>query len=402
MTASFWRFEGERAFHAFWFTRELVLIYPTYAIMMGEHGITPAELGVLMAIWAAAAIAFEVPTGALGDRFARRAILITSCLVSAFAFAIWLFAPGFAGFACGFVVWALGSTMASGTDEAYLHEHLAAADAPDEFERVYGRAHVASSMGIVIALVAGGWLAESGYTLPLALSALAPLGAGMIAALAFRNPPRAKTERDAYLTLLRAGIAEVAASRPLQLLVALFALVFSGYGSIEEYVGPFFAEAGMSLAEVGFLYGALFALRAIAVAFAHRFSRLSPLTITLGFAIASGCLLVSPLAAGYWPAVALGVYIALSTIGEIVLMGKLQRDMEGTARATTTSVASMVAELLAIGAFALVGVLAGLWSWGAAFMVFAALSLLIAGAIALAARALEQGTREGFRAGPHQ
>jgi membrane protein implicated in regulation of membrane protease activity len=62
----------------------------------------------------------------------------------------------------------------------------------------------------------------------------------------------------------------------------------------------------------------------------------------------------------------------------------------------------MVAELLAIGAFALVGVLAGLWSWGAAFMVFAALSLLIAGAIALAARALEQGTREGFRAGPHQ
>ena len=58
------------------FLRGLVLIYPTYLIMMEQSGIGPLGLSVLLAIWSGSLLLFEVPSGVLGDLLPRRWLLV--------------------------------------------------------------------------------------------------------------------------------------------------------------------------------------------------------------------------------------------------------------------------------------------------------------------------------------
>jgi len=55
------------AFYSAGGLRELIPIYPLYAIMFGAHGIGAFELSILFAIWATVGIVLEVPSGALAD-----------------------------------------------------------------------------------------------------------------------------------------------------------------------------------------------------------------------------------------------------------------------------------------------------------------------------------------------
>ena len=71
------------------FLHGFVLLYPVYAIFMLDQGLSPLELSWLFIIWSGAAMAFELPTGVLADRFPRRYILIMASIVKAAAFGIW-------------------------------------------------------------------------------------------------------------------------------------------------------------------------------------------------------------------------------------------------------------------------------------------------------------------------
>lgn len=164
----------EWVWYAHGFLRELVLIYPTYAIMMQQGGISAIELSTLFIIWSFALFVFEVPSGILADRISRRNLLVISGMIKGSTFLIWWLVPGFAGYALGFVIWSLGSSLISGTSEALLHDTLEADGTQEQFERIYGWGVAANSIGVAVALLIGGWLAESGFLLPLLLSVITP------------------------------------------------------------------------------------------------------------------------------------------------------------------------------------------------------------------------------------
>src|SRR5262249_38802882 len=116
----------EAAWYAAGYLRELVLIYPTYAIMMSEHGVSPLALSALFILWTGTALALDGPTGALGDRYSRKRLLVASNLVKGLAFLPWLVEPSVFGYALGFVLWGAGSSLGSGTLEAFLYDALRA------------------------------------------------------------------------------------------------------------------------------------------------------------------------------------------------------------------------------------------------------------------------------------
>ena len=88
---------------------DLVPIYPLYALLFADTGLSDAEISVLFALWSAVGIVAEVPSGALADRVGRRTSLVIGALVQAVGYACWVVFPGFPGFAAGFVLWGLGS-----------------------------------------------------------------------------------------------------------------------------------------------------------------------------------------------------------------------------------------------------------------------------------------------------
>src|SRR5262245_43560047 len=100
-------------------------VFPVYALLFAEHGVSPGGIATLLILWSSAGLGLEVPSGAWADTISRRSLLSISAVVYAGAFATWALWPAYPGFAAGFVLWALSGALSSGTFEALAYDELA-------------------------------------------------------------------------------------------------------------------------------------------------------------------------------------------------------------------------------------------------------------------------------------
>jgi MFS family permease len=376
--------------YAFGYLREVVLMYPVYAIMMGANGIAPFELSVLFIVWSGSALIFEVPSGVLADRYSRKRLLVASGLIKGSVFVVWWFAPSFWGYLTGFIVWGFGSSLVSGTSEAFLFDTLRQRGNTDAFARIYGRGLMANSLGVATALGCGGYAAQTGYALPLIQSAAMPMLASLLVALTFVEPPRSGLPQShpRLADTLTAGLQEVRGNAAMRWTVAMFAGLVTVYGVLDEYVGPFLTEThAFSLGAIGVIYASLYAMRTIGMEAAHRLPARSMRAIAIVLALSTLGLAASTLVSGYAIAVAIGVYFALTAASEVLLQTQLQHQIEGTARATVTSLAKMAQHACEPMYLLYIGGIAQAWSFSVAFAAVAALTFALAVAFATTAPA---------------
>ena len=173
---------------------DTVPLYPLYALLFDDVGLSGAQISALFAVWSAVAVLAEVPSGALADRFGRRTALVAAGLVQAAGYVLWLHWPTFAGFAAGFAVWALGGALVSGAFEALLYDGLAEVGATAQYARLLGWAHAGELLaGVPAAVAATALYAAGGF----ALVGWASVGICLAAALlATRLPEPARGGAD--------------------------------------------------------------------------------------------------------------------------------------------------------------------------------------------------------------
>jgi MFS family permease len=376
------------AWYAYGYLREVVLIYPVYAIMMGQHGITAIQLSTLFVVWSGSALVFEVPSGVLADRYSRKRLLVLSGFLKGCAFIVWQISPDFVGYLLGFVLWGAGSSLVSGTSESFLFDTLTQRRDVDNFARIYGRGMAASSLGIATALAGGGYLAEGGFTLPLTLSTAAPWVSALIVAVFFVEPPRSgKTTRTHFWGTLMDGWAEVRSGPTMLFIVAMFATLVTVYGVVDEYVGPLLNEKHFALRTVGFTYAAAFLSRTLGMELAHRVPlRLRAIAVLFGTGVA--CFGIALGTDGLALIIAYSSYFMMSSAGEVLLQTRLQQEIGGTSRATVTSFAKMSEYATSLPLYLFIGSVADAWSFQAAL---GATALLVG--IAAAAFVANAGSR---------
>jgi hypothetical protein len=112
---------------------DTVPLYPLYAMLFADTGLSSTEISALFVLWSTVSIVAEVPCGALADRFSRRGALVAAGVLQAGGYVLWVVLPGFPGFAAGFALWCLGGASVSGTIEALLYDGLATAGAESDF-----------------------------------------------------------------------------------------------------------------------------------------------------------------------------------------------------------------------------------------------------------------------------
>jgi MFS family permease len=391
--------------YAFGYLREVVLMYPVYAIMMGANGISPLELSTLFIVWSGSALVFEVPSGVIADRFSRKRLLVASGLIKGSVFVVWWFAPSYWGYLLGFVIWGFGSSLVSGTSESLLFDTLkqridplTRRDETDAFARIYGRGLIANNLGVATALLGGGYAAQTGYALPLAESIAAPMLASLIVALTFVEPPRSGTKAthsdespSRFSATLAAGLAEVRGNRTMVRIVAMLATLATAYGTLDEYIGPFLTDTrAFSLGEIGVIYAALYAMKTVGMEAAHRLPRRSLRSIATLLGVGALGLAASTAVAGFAIAAALGAYFAVTAAGDVLLQTRLQHEIEGHARATVTSLAKMAQHAFEPLLLLFIGSIAEVASFKAAFAATAALTLALALAFAVFAPARDR------------
>ncbi|MGD8829800.1 MAG: MFS transporter [Pseudomonadales bacterium] len=376
------------------FFDDFVLVYPVYAIMMLEHGVGELDLGVLFVIWSASSLVFEIPSGVLGDLYDRRVYIFVGCLVRAGGYLAWWLMPTTPGFALGFILWSLGSAIHSGTLESLLFDALSAQGRVADFARIYGRGKAAHGLGVLAAMALGGYVAETGYTSVLLLSAAAPVVTGLIVLGGMSEPPRTlatEAKSASFLdTLTTAGRALLGNPR-LRRVSVVYVVLIGTYGTIDEFPGALLDQtsraegAALSLGAIGLLYGAFVGAEAIGSAVAHRLQFLGHAQIGVASVIAHAVLLAA-LAAGVLMAWPVGVvlltggcatYFALMGVVSVLLESSLQHEIDVGARATVTSFAGAALEVWGILAYLVIGATAAAHSWAAALAVAAGIAVVI-------------------------
>ena len=164
---------------------------PVFVLYFGGS-LAPAEILTLEAVYYAAVVAIEVPSGWLSDRIGRRRTLVLSGLAWAGGAAVIGLSSSFAGFALGQVLLAAGRAFASGTDSSLLFESLAALGRAPEIRARHGRASGIGFITMALSALVGGAVGAIDLRLPYALSVISGLLAAGVAAR-FTEPPAIDT-----------------------------------------------------------------------------------------------------------------------------------------------------------------------------------------------------------------
>jgi MFS family permease len=369
------------------FLHDLILLYPVYALLFSDTGLTVWQISSLFVLWSVTSLVVEVPSGAWADAFSRRLLLWTGPLLTAAGFALWVLVPSYEAFALGFILWGAGESLGSGALEALVHDELDRLGAADRYARVMGRARAAGLLAVMAAMgLAGPLFAWGGYSAVGAASVLALL---LAAATATRLPEHRKpsAEGDGWAATLRAGLAEARADRSVRGALLLVPAVTAVWGALDEYSPLLVRDTGVTEETVPYLLLLIWAAATAGGLLAGAAERLGTaglagLLAGAALALAAGAATGTPAGIGL-VALAFGGFQLASVLAD----ARLQERIDDTARATLTSVAGLgtsLATIVVYGAYAAAGSVTG---HGTAFTWFAVPYLLTALLLAARARA---------------
>ncbi|MGP4009465.1 MFS transporter [Streptomyces sp. 4N124] len=353
------------------FLDEFVLLYPVYALLFTDTGLSVWQISSLFALWSITGVLLEVPSGAWADAVSRRLLLWLGPLLTAAGFALWVIVPSYWAFAAGFVLWGAGGALGSGALEALVYDELDRLGAADRYARVMGRARAAGLIGVMAAMgLAGPVFAWGGYPAVGTASVLACL---LAAATASRFPEhRTPTEDgDNWAATLRAGLAEARADRSVVGALLLVPAVTAVWSALDEYTALLVRDFGVPDERVPYLLLLIWAGATAGSLLAGLAERLG----TAGFAgLLAGAALALAVGATASSVAGLGL-VALAfggfQLATVLADARLQDRIDDSRRATLTSLAGLGTELATVatyGAYATIGATA---AHSTAFAVFA-------------------------------
>jgi len=364
----------------FQFFQDFALVYPVYLIYFQQTGLSYLQLSWLLAIWGAAVLLVEVPSGLLADLWSRKWSLVIGMVLKGAGFLVWLVRPDFTGFAVGFMLWGFQEAICTGTTEALLYDMLKDSEEESRFVEISGKGVLVGRLGVVLSVLLGGWVFSLDPALVMVASAVSMVAAALCAALlarprsAHRGVPHAAGFR-VHLRAVLASVQAAAAVKGMLPLVLFGSLSIVVYGVLDEYDFLFAQHRGVPVALVGVWGAGRFILEGLGAGLAHRLERLlglqSPVRLA-GWMTAAGLLLcVGVLGDSRTLLVFYFGFFAMMAVAEVAFQGWVQHRVESAGRATISSLVSFVYEAFGLGLVLLAGPVAeslgltGLFVFGA-------------------------------------
>ena len=297
--------------------------------------------------WSSTTILLEVPSGALADYWSRRNLLVISPLIKSLCFASWFFADGnFYLYALGFLFWTIGSTMRSGTEEAFLYDSLVKFKRQKDYEKILGRKKVYLTLAIGVSSLLGGLIASYNLDLVLLASILPILLSSFFAILLVDPPKQESTKETKYLEYIKIAFQEVKSNKLLRYFF-IYLISISVFGNLEEFDQLYYKLAEIPLFLFGFISFAGSGLAALAGWLAYKFKSIKSI-IYLSPLLASIMLLLIGLKPSFVMVALLVISAVVVIPADVLLEAKMQREIKSNSRATVISIKTLVLEVFAV------------------------------------------------------
>ena len=329
------------------------LFQPVMVSFFASRTLDFTHIALLNSVYALTAIVFEVPTGALADRFGRCRAMMLGSLLMAIGCVVDYNGRDFWTFALGEGLLALGMTLTSGADSAYLYDLLRANGREHEYRRREGSATAAKLIGTALALAAGGFVGRHAPAATYAATACVCAAAALVAMM-MREPPFTRDDDSDFLHGMAHAARAVVTQAPLRFAVGFSVLIFTLLRMSLYWQQPYLHVAGLSTVGIGITMAALSFVGAAGAQRIDGFRRLIgekwivwslPLALAISYAILGRF-------DSIWCVTLLAVQALVNGLYSPFTKELLNREIADSGqRATVLSVESM-ARRLAFGAFA--------------------------------------------------
>ena len=338
-----------------------ILWVPIWVVFLQRRGVSLSQIGLLEAgAWLLAAL-LEVPTGAIADRWGRKAaIALGAALYSAAMFLILtdVLSPLFL---VGYAFWNSSMAFVGGADAAFLYDSLRADGRAADAAKQSGRYLAVQQASQGVAALLGAWLATIDITLCFTIAGVCGIAA-TATALSLKEPPRLEAGETpaGYWRNLRVAVG-IAARRPVVRWLLLLGAIFPLIPLTIYYVllQPYSVGVGLPIVWLGVVVLGVQATTVSASWLAHRIEgRIAiPTMVGVGIALvlAAGAILGSLPSIG---ALVLMLVVAVvpATL-QPLLSARLNHLIPSPQRATVLSFNGLVTELgLAITFPAMLGI----------------------------------------------
>ena len=350
--------------------------------MMDWGGLSFFQIMILQSYFTAMIVILEIPSGAIADFLGRKTALTLSAFSIASAALTYSIIPHFFMFILAETLWAFGSSLMSGTSDAFVYFSLKSYGNEKKLSTILGRSRTINLIALTISAPIGSIIATF-ISLQFTMTSLAIIYIGAFAvALTFKEPKLANNnyKQESYLRIIISGFKELRRNKIIRILaldwIPINVLIFFLFWTYQVYL----SEINIPQLWFGFILVGMNIVNAI-------FSILIPLFLKKStnkkrFLILINLINgVAYLSLGLTSMIPLGVAIILIIVAfgytrYLIFVDGINTQIESENRATVLSTINMFGSLIRAIIYPFVGLLVE-WNVYAVFIIIGGLILIL-------------------------
>jgi MFS family permease len=331
--------------YSYKFISEFYLIVPILIPYYKSNLLNSSQIFTIQAAYALSILLLEVPSGYFADVIGRKKTLFLGAVFMPVGLAVYVFTSSFFAFILAEFIIAIGNSMRSGCDSAFIYDTAVQLKAESEYNKYEGRSAFYTRIGTALSSVLGGLAALLSLNLPFYIN----IGTSLLMlplALALVEPKRDTLQsKNPFKDILQ--ICRFSFANPrLRLLMLFSALILStGIIGIWSYF-LYYESLGISVGYFGILFAVFQLSSAVGSRSAHSLEKIFGIKNSLLSVMLIGCvfLLLGKIQS---PLMILPIFLNafLWGLSYPLLLDQMNRLIKSETRATILSVANMTGSL---------------------------------------------------------
>ena len=245
--------------YAFQFFTGLVFFLPVAALYFTDIAGSERAAMYVFAVMNVTAALFDIPAGAIADRFGRKWCLIFSAIFNFAALALYAAAHSLPLLLLGGVLWGGANALMSGIAMAMLYDVLHAANRSHDFKHVNARIQTAVPLAFALSSLVGGFLADIDLRWTV-IASLVPAFCVLPVTLLLREPPVSRSHGTTLLGHSRKTALYIIRHPSLLCLFAIGIFGWSIGQAVFNLSSLFYEDIGLSNGVIGLVNALTFVI----------------------------------------------------------------------------------------------------------------------------------------------